>query len=114
MKTIIIWLFTVLVISLYPEKRQFAFHGADKALHFMIYAITCALFFVVLRDRLKGQFWRALIISVVLSSAYGLLMEIAQGLVKARNFSLWDALANSVGALATAALLVVKKRREGG
>lgn len=114
MKTIAIWLFMVLIISLYPEKRQFMVYGADKALHFLIYAITCALFFVVIRDRMKGQFWRALVIAVVLSSVYGLLMEMVQGLVKVRQFSLWDAVANSLGATATAVFLAVKRMRSGG
>ena len=113
MKTIAIWLFMLLLISLYPEKRSFMVYGADKALHFMLYAITCALLFAVLRDRMKGQFWKALVLSVVLASAYGFIMEIMQGATKLRQFSLMDALANSLGAVATAALLVLKRRKGG-
>ncbi|MGD2081266.1 MAG: VanZ family protein [Nitrospirota bacterium] len=113
MKTIAIWLFMLLVISLYPEKRSFMVYGADKALHFMLYAITCALLFVVIRERIRGQFWKALVLSVVLASAYGLVMEVMQGVTKLRDFSLMDALANSLGAVATAAFLVVKRRKGG-
>lgn len=113
MKTIAIWLFVLLVISLYPEKRGFAGYGADKALHFMLYAITCALFFVIIRERVKGQFWKAIVLSVVLASAYGLIMELVQGATKLRDFSLMDALANSLGAVATAAFLIIKRIRGG-
>jgi VanZ family protein len=53
------------------------------------------------------------VLSVVLASAYGFIMEIMQGVTKLRQFSLMDALANSLGAVATAALLVLKKRKGG-
>jgi VanZ family protein len=110
MKTVLFWLAMVFVISIYPEKRAL-FSGADKALHFLLYAITCTLFYVEFRKQLKVSLPLLLGICVVLASAYGLLMEIAQGLlVTSRVFSMYDALANSLGAVAAAAAIAVIRR----
>ena len=111
MKAVFFWLTIVFIISVYPETRAVPLiHGADKALHFIIYAITCALFYVELKKPLKVSLPVLLVISVVLASGYGLLMEIAQGFIKTREFSLYDALANSLGAVAAAVAIAFIRR----
>jgi VanZ family protein len=90
----------IFILSVYPVKSEMAAGGfADKALHAVIYAITCLLFYSTLRDR-AGR-W-ALLLSVLLASGYGFLMEVAQKLTGYRHFSGYDALANFAGAAAAA------------
>jgi hypothetical protein len=100
MKTILLWLTMVLIISVYPIKDDMAAPGlADKIIHAGIYAITCMLFYTCLRGR-AGR-W-ALPLAVLLSTSYGFLMEVAQKFTGYRVFSVYDALANFAGAAAAA------------
>lgn len=127
MKTLFMWLAVVLVLSVYPfEGVRAGFLFADKALHFIIYAITCALFYTVLKESRRPHSmsgiagagvarWKVsvLLLSVVLTSVYGLLMEVMQGFVTARSFSLWDGVTNTLGAVSAAVYIniTVKRRR---
>ncbi len=112
MKTIIIWLAVVFAVSVYPEKHVVLIPHADKVFHFIIYDITCALFFTMLEKPLKGRLAATLVLSAVLASCYGLAMEVVQVFIKAREFSLWDALANALGAaLAVGVIAVIRRRR---
>ena len=100
MKTFIIWLAMVFVISVYPVNSEVAAGGlADKALHAFIYAITCLLFYTALKGR-AGR-W-ALPLAVLLSTGYGFLMELAQQFTGTRQYSHYDVLANFTGAAAAA------------
>ena len=98
----------VFFISVMPLKGANAalIPHADKILHFAIYAITCALFWSGLKKR-AGR-W-ALHLSVLLATAYGYLMEIAQGMVGYRSFSHEDIIANFLGALAAAIFIWTKR-----
>jgi|GEM_PF-1685385 len=111
MKVVLFWLAVVFVLSVYPDKfLLLRFHNADKAFHFLLYAITCALFYVELNKPLKVKLPLLLALCVVMASAYGLLMEILQGMIGTRTYSLYDALANSLGAVAAAILIAVIRR----
>lgn len=101
MKTLAVWLVMLAIISLMPgaESQDTLFPGADKVAHVVLYAITCTLFAVVLREH-KSTSRRFLDLAIVFSVAYGYLMEIAQGtLTTTRMFSHADAAANAVGAI---------------
>jgi VanZ family protein len=111
MKTVIIWLAVVFAVLVYPEKRVLIPYG-DKVFHFIIYAITCALFFTVLEKPLKGRLAATLVLSAVLASCYGLAIEIVQVFIKAKVFSLWDALANALGAVLAAGAIAAIRRRK--
>lgn len=105
MKTLVFWLLMVLVLSLYPfgDLSRYSFGFADKLLHFFIYAVTCALLYTVFMQ--SGSVFlrrRALVLSVLAASAYGLAMEIAQGFVGSRSFSVYDEAVNVLGAVAAA------------
>ena len=67
----------------------------------------------MLKERIRPfSMKKALVLSVLLASGYGLLMEAAQGFTSSRNFSLWDALANTLGASAGAVYIIyVNSRR---
>lgn len=113
MKTTLIWLGMVLVLSVYPMQSGVQVGYADKLIHAFIYAVTCLLFYSFLKTR-TGR-W-ALLLSVILAAGYGLLMEIAQGFTDHRSFSGFDALANLVGAAAAALYIrtvMLRKRPRG-
>lgn len=111
MKTIILWLTMVFILSVYPLKAgTVTFDNADKLLHFIIYCITCLLFYVTLRPKVRSH---ALLLSVALASIYGLAMEGAQHFTGYRSFSMFDALANFLGACAGAAYLIIRRPRAG-
>lgn len=113
MITLIIWLGMVTVISLMPLRTSVQIEHADLLLHFIIYALTSPLFFVVLKDSTSGFIKRnVLMLSVLAAAGFGLLMEVLQGMVGYRDFSLLDAAANTLGALGGAAY--VKFRRTKG
>lgn len=102
MKTLVVWLIVVFVLSVVPTPRaEVEVPGTDKLLHAVIYAITCALFFVVLREkRPRSPVGDLTLLAIAFSSGYGFLMEVAQTFFPPREFSLWDAAANLAGAVA--------------
>lgn len=112
MKTFLIWLTMVFVLSVAPlDGRPINTADTDKALHFVIYAITCLLFFSALKPRSGFLGRHALVLSVLLSTLYGFLMELAQNFTGHRHFSMADALANFLGALAGAAYILLSRKR---
>lgn len=111
MKTLILWLVIVLVLSVYPfEGSGMRFAYADKVLHFIIYGITSVLLYTVLVGMPSFKRW-ALVLSVIIASAYGLSMEALQGAVATRDFSLLDAAANTLGAISGAIFIIVRRRK---
>jgi VanZ family protein len=117
MKVLLIWLGCVLVLSVSPAgDTEIYFPFSDTLMHMALYAITCALIYVELK--LQGRFprlsaGRMLLFAVVLASAYGLLMEVAQQFTETRAFSLSDAAANVVGAAAAAVFIRRREKRPG-
>ncbi|GAB4388811.1 MAG: hypothetical protein Kow0025_10340 [Thermodesulfovibrionales bacterium] len=112
MKTLVVWLAMVFVLSIYPlGESRFDFSHSDKVFHFVLYSITCALIFAILNAS-RSPFLRrhALLAAVVLASVYGLAMETAQVFTARREFSLLDEAANIMGALAAAAFIGVQRR----
>lgn len=86
------WLLLVAILSLLPGGDQPApFPHADKLVHFFLYAIPGA-WFAMFR---KGD---GLII-VLLLTAYGSCLEVAQEFVPRRGFDWLDILANASGAV---------------
>ncbi|MBI4824725.1 MAG: VanZ family protein [Nitrospirae bacterium] len=109
MKTVIIWLSVVFVLSVYPFKGGAGVPYRDEAIHFIVYAITCALFFTFLIRRMR--LLSALVVSVLLSAGYGLLMEVIQQVITAsRRFSVSDVVSNIAGAISSAVFIAVKRR----
>ena len=118
MKSTIMWLGFIFLVSVLPHKNVVSLPGgADKVLHFVIYAITCTLFFGALkgplRSRIKGAaaaLWAALALSVVLASGYGMVVEVAQWELRTGVFSWADGAANAAGAITAAALIAVREK----
>jgi VanZ family protein len=119
MKTLLFWLIVIFVLSVYPFERpasSFLFSQEDKFLHFMIYAITVPLVYVVLRQSGAAFLKKIppLLIAVVFTLAYGLLMELTQEITTSRSFSVSDALANALGAGAGVIYILVVRMRGAG
>ncbi len=101
----LMWLSVVTFLSLmnptYSEASLFP--NSDKAVHFLMYGIM-AIFLLSrlqLEDGISQQL--VLIITVISVIIFGGLLEIAQELFTAtRQASVWDFLANGLGALAAA------------
>lgn len=118
-KTAFIWLLMLFVVSVFPfgEAPEIV-SSSDKIIHFIIYFITAMLFYVEFwRMGNKGPrdyMWMArlggpIAIAIIFSSLYGLLMELAQGvLTGTRHFSWLDAGANLMGALSAGAVIKIK------
>jgi len=105
MKTLLFWLFIIFVLSVYPFQNTSSsvfFSQEDKVFHFLLYAITTPLVYVVLRQSRAAFLKRVppLLIAVVFTLIYGMFMEVAQEMTSTRKFSVTDALANALGAMA--------------
>ena len=110
MTTVLIWLAMVFFLSVMPtEGGPKPFEGADKAVHFVLYFITCLLFYVELKK--KQGYARSLVLAVLLSTLYGYAMEVAQSYTATRTYSLADAFANLAGALSAAVFLHLVTRK---
>ena len=104
MKTLVIWLTVVTIISVVPlERNALSLPHADKLLHFILYAITSILFYTYLKESKAPLYRRNIVLfSILYASAFGLLMELAQHYASTRDFSLADAAFNVLGAIAGA------------
>ena len=85
-----IGLLTLAVVSLIPVPDL---GGSDKFGHFISYAMLSAFYSLLVEQR--KTLWRILFGLI----AYGLLLEILQGLTDYRSGDLTDALANSLGVI---------------
>ena len=81
--------------------------GFDKVIHFSLFAVFVFLWGSYYTISKKYNPSRLLFILILLASAYGLGMEYYQRYFTNRSFSLWDALADTIGSIAGA--WVVKK-----
>jgi VanZ family protein len=79
------------VLSLIPAPVDI--HGSDKLLHFLTYAALGAGFTLIACSL------RQTLISAGLLIAYGIVLEVLQGMTGYRMFELLDMLANSSGVL---------------
>lgn len=71
------------------------FRGADKVIHFMMYFIFSILFCWTLKTELN---YSRIIFIVLVTVGWGILMEFLQlDMHMGRSFSLYDALANTIG-----------------
>lgn len=96
---LISWLLIVLILSIIPvPETDIGSKGLDKVVHFTIYGITALLFYKLLYN--MGGPGIIGLISVVIASLYGLIIEIIQSLIPYRSFSVSDILSNFLGAAA--------------
>lgn len=99
---------TVSLINL-SEMPKVEINYADKIFHFLAYAILCLLWYFVFYYR-KPQFLKkAIVHAVLLAIIFGIVLEVLQGTLTAhRSLDVYDAIANSLGALLMGSLLWAK------
>lgn len=107
------WMFIVLVGSLMPGRDlpKINLFQADKVVHLIFYFVLCMLMFFSMVREWKGGLqsrkwlWR----SVLAASFFGLFIEILQSnLNTGRYFDTFDVLANTIGALVAAGVVLLK------
>ncbi len=98
---IIIYCLLIFIQSSYPSiKRAPELPHIDKVLHFVAYALLGALFLRAFKtSRIKNNVKLMLILSVLLSSLYGISDEIHQYFVPYRDADLMDVLADMLGGI---------------
>ena len=72
---------------------------ADKVAHFIIYGILALLLYRALHGERKFRPLAAVLLSVLLASAYGALDEFHQYFVPSRSMDILDWMADTLGAL---------------
>ncbi|MDR9456323.1 MAG: VanZ family protein [Salegentibacter sp.] len=88
------------------------FNPTDKFLHFIAYLALVILWqlYIVFREQGFKQYYSYLIKISVLAIAFGMLIEGLQGaLTSFREPDWWDILANSLGVMSAAMLLLLSK-----
>lgn len=97
----------ITILSLLPNEGQSITQWSDKAEHFIAYFALCSSLIIA---RGRYRFWAAIAAAIM----YGIMMEFAQGaLAFGRTPSLYDAIANAIGACVggISALCLLKFRR---
>ena len=84
---------------------------ADKIFHFVAYAILCGLWFIAFQFTLNTPYKKALLQAIKVSIVFGLLIEVLQDTVtNHRSLDIYDAIANSLGALLAGAVIILKQK----
>ena len=98
---ILIYCLLIFTQSSYPAPESVPdWPYLDKLLHIAAYALMGALFFRAFRTlRIKNQLKLVMILSILLSSLYGVSDEIHQHFVPFRNADLMDVLADMGGSI---------------
>lgn len=95
---IVVWIISIAAVSylsLIPQVEfPFYFRCSDKLYHFLAYFWLSVLPFFGLANAKKSLAWALLMILL------GIALEFAQAFVPGRLFSIWDMIANSLGASA--------------
>jgi len=98
----LLYLMALTVVSLLPSSALPddipLFPGEDKIIHILMYAGLAALLGWTLADRLCSP--RKLLALILVTSTYGILLEILQYTITTRSFEWSDAIANTIGTIA--------------
>lgn len=101
----IVWTLCILIGCLLPGRDlpEVTFKISDKAIHFVIYFLLSVFtYYGWMKQNTYQSLHRNTILKIVLlTSSYGFIVEILQHILTTdRHFDLYDALANSTGAIA--------------
>ncbi len=85
----------------------------DKIFHFLAYGLFTLLWFWVFYFKYENTIGKALLYATILAIVFGMLIEILQGtLTSKRSFDIYDAVANSLGALLMCSIIYFKSKIE--
>ena len=113
------WMGTLWVLSdqahLGPAARLWGLAEGDKIVHALAYAVLAALTFRLTSSRRVPLVYRAPVFVAVLSTVlYGVFDEIHQAYVPGRDASVWDVVADGVGACVMGLFLILWTDRPRG
>lgn len=102
----------VLIIgSLLPSTGLPSASGMDKVEHFFAYLILALLVSLTLRRRANG---REMLFAFLFATGLGVIIEILQGMGGVRECSSWDAVADSLGAIAGCLVFYIWRDKRAG
>lgn len=86
----------------------------DKIIHFILFAGLVFFWGLYLREKNMGKKWRIKLFAlVILAIMFGVIIEFIQGyVIISRSFDTQDILANSLGAVFSAALITFLKGKD--
>ena len=93
----LLWLFLVLVFSTIPVKGLQTRHLSDTVIHFVMYGIAAVLFMKDFRS--KTSMKKSAVLSIIIASLFGLVIELIQSVIPWREYSFSDMMANVSGAV---------------
>ena len=98
---VIVYCVAIYIQSDFPSIEHIpSFEFSDKVLHFFAYAVLGVLFYRAYGTlRVKSDPRMLILISMVSAFLYGVSDEIHQYLVPFRDASIWDVVANTLGAV---------------
>ena len=98
---VIVYCVAIYIQSDFPSIEHIpSFEFSDKVLHFFAYAVLGVLFYRAYGTlRVKSDPRMLILISMVSASLYGVSDEVHQYLVPFRDASIWDVVANTLGAI---------------
>jgi len=97
------WVFVIVVLSLLPKSSIDTgslklFKGADKIVHFGMYAILMFLWMIAIKKNTKPNRNNRVLYAVIFSVVLGIMLELMQKyLVIGRSFDTFDIIANITG-----------------
>ena len=100
----ILWAAFIFVICMMPHRHipNIVIPHLDKIVHTAVYCVLAMMMYAgwLWQTAFQALHVRTFIKVLIVCAAYGMLIEIMQGLFTAdRSFELWDELADTVGAL---------------
>lgn len=101
---------TVSLINLSGKLPDLKIDYGDKIFHFLAYGLLCLLWYVVFYFKVEYPKKKSILYAILFAVLFGIIIEVLQGTLTAhRSFDVYDAIANSLGALLTGTLLLFKK-----
>lgn len=111
---VILWALLIFVASSIPNITlpDLKFIPSDKAVHLVIYLILCALLYraLVFQGKFRGLSKWSLLWCVLLTILYGASDEFHQSFVPNRDASVFDLMADGLGALLFLFFMLLKNR----
>ena len=110
--TLALLVFSLITIDL-GGIETFTPSNGDKIFHFCAYAILVWTWFLTLRNRFNISAYRAIIVVTVSAILFGIIIEILQKVLTfTRFFDMYDIMANMLGSLFTAIILLFNTKRD--
>lgn len=97
----ILWSFVIFIFSIvsFDEKVPIEVGCFDKTAHFLEYGILAFLMIRSMYSRVRISYAKSFLFTLILGGGYGILLELVQRFIPAREASLYDIAANFAGVI---------------